>query len=228
MPKQSLPLPLSLAWQVYVSSWKLLKPNFFMALFFVLIMVFTTLLLNLIRYVGASVDGVVTVLLVSGFLFSCNKWSHQKRVELEDLFVAFFDHSVFRRVLPLGLMVGVSNFLSTQVLSALPWTFALIPQIALQLADLVVILSIGAVLFEGAEVLSAVKRVGVILVYNAKLTCASIALMIGLTLLSVGTFGLGLIVYLPVLMGSLYFWYQAMLQEADLTGQSQLLEVRSH
>jgi hypothetical protein len=92
----------------------------------------------------------------------------------------------------------------------------------------VVILSIGAVLFEGAEVLSAVKRVGVILVYNAKLTCASIALMIGLTLLSVGTFGLGLIVYLPVLMGSLYFWYQAMLQEAVLTGQSQLLEVRSH
>ncbi len=217
-----------MAWTVCVSSWQLIRPNFFMALFFTLIMAFTTLLLNLIRYVGASLDGFVTVLLVSGFLFACNKWASQRKVELEDLFVAFFDKSVFARVLPLALMIAASNFLSTQILSALPWQYALIPQLALQLFDLVVILSIGSVLLDHAPAVGAVKRMARILRQQWKLTMVSIAMMMGLTLLSIGTFGLGLLVYLPILLGSLYFWHQAIAQEVDVEGRSQQLELQPH
>jgi len=211
-----LQLPLSTSWQTTLAAWQFIRPHFFMALFFTVVMLATSLLLNLIAVIGSALDGFVTVLLMGGFARCCQHWDLRKKVEIEDLFVAFFDSNVFSRLWPLALFVAASNFLTTQTLPLAPWSVALIPQIALQILDIAVIVSIGAVMLGLAAPLQAAKQSFQMIVSNWKVSLIAVAIMITLSVLSVGTFGLGFIWYLPVLVTSNYIWSLVLFRQTDL------------
>lgn len=216
-------MPLSAGWQIYLATWKLIRGQFLIAMFFALSIIFIGFALGLLPFVGSLISGVVTMMLSAGVLISAQKMLNNKTSELEDLFVVFFDQDLLSKVWPLALIYGFASFLTTSFDPSVLGSFGRVADDVLNIVVIVIgvviqiisTFALGLVTFDDRPVLESLEMSLMAFFRNWLVMVVAVGVITLGCLASVLTLGLGLLVLFPILYFSAYFFYLGMFHNFD-------------
>lgn len=195
---------------IFRATWKLIKPEYLTALFVTLINLVAGVGVQLIPWVGSLAWAFVGVFLNAGIIQLAHKWHQKESADFQVLFFAFESKDVARRLVPLCIVNLVAAFIADRLGDTMGTFGALL--------GLLIVVSVMSVVWVATvqttlEVVSwrdAFAKALSAIFLNWKTFFLSTLLMIGGLILSVLTLGLGFLVFFPIVMFSVYFWYRTM------------------
>lgn len=214
----------------YKGGWEIFKSNIanwiLMALIFLVI---TVILVTLIPFVGPIAFYLLLPIFIGGMLYSAQQLDRGQQADIMDLFVMFKDQQNLTQLIILGLILLVTGFLSVMLVGGMMVAsvdlgtvsnsgVVTLPSIGMGgffMALIVAILSfmlfmftVPLIIFRKMSAIDAIKNSFMACVKNfpAFMLFMGIYFLLGLAV--VITFGLGLLVLLPLMIATIYVAYK--------------------
>lgn len=198
------------AWQWIVNGWQTFTKNPVMLVVFTLIYIVSLYVLNLIPEIGAFVAALLSPVLIGGFLLGVRDVEAGRELRPGQIFSAFQDPPKLIQLALLGLLPLAVTLLQQGVLAS-P-----LPQVMAALIGLLLSLVLACALLYGLPLVMLGNRQAVEAVPASLRAClgqpVAVGVFLGLAVLlfivALIPFGLGLLVYLPVMVGAMHASYR--------------------
>ncbi len=198
------------AWQWIVRGWQLFLKNPVVWVVSTLIYIVSLFVLNMVPVIGALLAAVLTPVLIAGLLFGANELHQGRILTPAHLFQAFQDQSRLMQLALLGLVPLTVTLLQKGVMAmSLPQELTTLTGLVLSLAGACALLfGLPLVMLGNTRALDAVMAS----LRACRAHPLAIAVFLGLALLlmilAMIPLGLGLLVYLPVMVAAVHTSYR--------------------
>lgn len=208
-----IPLGANDAWRWIVSGWQTFMKNPAMLVLLALIYIVSLFVLNLLPVVGALVAALLTPVLIGGLLHGVREVEEGRELAPRHLFQGFQDQSRLVQLALLGLVSLAVTMLQKGVMaSAVPQGLAALVGLLLSLvAACALLYGLPLVMFDNRQAIDAVPAS--LRACLGQPLAVGVFLVLGLLLiiLAMIPLGLGLLVYLPVMVGAMHASYRQMI-----------------
>ncbi len=198
---ESKMLPLKTAWQCFFEGWDLFKNNYIKLLIATALIAGIELGIAFIPIIGPMLDGFLFPLFYAGFLSLAHAITQDQSAHFKHFFRPMLDYTMLLKFVFLGLVivgfevfsVTISSFMSSALL--LPVAVVMISAF---------IFSVPLTLFNNEKfhlaLIASVRCCG----SNFAVILIIYFILMGFMIISAATFGVGLIVIIPLVLSSLY------------------------
>jgi uncharacterized membrane protein len=198
------------AWQWIVQGWQTFTKNPVMLVVFTLIYIVSLYVLNLVPVIGSLVAALISPVMIGGFLLGIRDVEAGRELKPGQIFAAFQDQPKLVQLALLGLLPLAVTLLQQGVLAS-P-----IPQLLAALIGLLLSLTLACALLYGLPLVILDNQQALDAVPASLRAClgqpAAIGVFLGLAVLlmfvALIPLGLGLLVYLPVMVGAMHASYK--------------------
>lgn len=198
------------AWQWIVSGWRIFTKNPAMLVVFTLMYIVSLYVLNLIPVVGALIAALLSPVLFGGFLLGVREVDAGRELKPAQIFIAFQDRPKMIQLALLGLVPLVITLLQQGVMrSSVPQSLAVLIGLLLSLACACALLyALPLVMLDNKLAREAVPSSLRACFGQPVAIGVFLGLAVLLLILALIPLGLGLLVYLPVMIGAMHASYQ--------------------
>jgi uncharacterized membrane protein len=204
------PLAANVAWQWIVSGWQTFLKSPVMWIILSLTYVVSLFLLNTIPVIGALLAGLFTPALLAGMLHGVKEVESGRELTPLHILQAFQDKGKLIQLALLGLVTFALTLLQKGVIASdIPQVLAVVTGLFLSLAS-------ACALLYGLPLVMLSNQTAANAIPKSLRACLSQALAVGvflslallLLVLALLPLGIGLLVYLPVMIGAMYASYK--------------------
>ncbi len=195
-------------WLWFVEGWKLFKKSPLPLILGALIWGVLELGIAFIPVVGVVIDGLIFPMLYAGFLYIAREIDEGRKPSFKFFFVAFMDKSKFALLFMLGIVIVLFEAIS--VVAALffgPIAIVILVPFVLILVSML-LFSVPLVTFNKSSFIEALKSSYHSCGENISAIIMAYFALFGLMVLSVLTFGVALLVTIPIIFCSFYKGYK--------------------
>ena len=201
-------LPLSVGWRCFSSGWFLLKKEPVKLLIGVALWLALEFAIAFIPVAGPMIDGFIFPMLYAGFLNVADKIEQEKPIQIIDFFIGFIDHRLLIQLSCLGgFLVGFEILSVTFATSLGAMAVAILVPLAILMVSSL-IFSVPLVVFEDIKFNQALISSASCCGKNFAVILVMYFILLAFMVISAITFGLGLIVIIPVTFCALYICYK--------------------
>lgn len=198
------------AWQWIVSGWRTFKKKPVMLVVFTLMYIVSLYVLNLVPMIGALVAALLSPVLIGGFLLGVRDAEAGHELKPGQIFTAFQEAPKLIQLALLGLVPLAMTILQQLVVASS------MPQILAALVALVLALASACILLFGLPMIMLGNKQATDAVPASLHAClkqpVAIGVFLGLAVLlfiaALIPFGLGMLVYIPVMIGAMLASYR--------------------
>lgn len=195
-------------WLWFIEGWKLFKKSPLPLILGAVIWGALEFAIAFIPVAGVVIDGLIFPMLYAGFLFVAREIDEGRKPSLKFFFVAFMDKSKFLLLLMLGIVMVLFEAISVAVgMFFGPIAIVILVPFALILVSMLVF-SVPLVTFDKASFIEALKSSYHSCGENISAIIMAYFALFGLIVISVLTFGVALVVTIPIIFCSFYKGYK--------------------
>ena len=201
-------LPMRSGWLWFIEGWKLFKKSPLLLILGALIWGGMELIFAFIPVVGVVIDGLIFPMFYAGFLFNAREIEEGRTPALKHFFMAFTDKTKFALLFRLGIVIVLFEVVTVAVgMSFGPIAVViLVPFVLIFISAL--LFSVPLVTFNRAKFFEALKSSYHSCGDNISAILMAYIVLFGLMVLSVITFGIALLVIIPIIFCSFYKGYK--------------------
>lgn len=204
---ESRVIPLSIGWRCFSEAWLLLKKEPIKLIIGAVLWLAIEFGIAFIPIAGPMIDGFIFPMFYAGFLNVSRKVDIDEPIKVSDFFIGFVDYRLLLQLSCLGgFLVGfeILSVIFAESLGAISVAI-LLPLAVIMISAL--IFSVPLVLFEKIKFHQALKSSVACCGKNFAVIFVMYFILLAFMVVSAVTFGLGLIVIIPVTFCALYHCY---------------------
>lgn len=201
-------LPLRAGWRWFFDGWQLFKKKTINFLIGTAIWLALEFVIAFIPIAGPMIDGFIFPMFYAGFLYFVNEVYNDKPAQIKDFFIPLFKPTTFLQLAILGLIIVGFELLSTFAATSMG---AIAVAILMPLAVIMVsslIFSVPLMMFEGVQLPLALKSSVAACGKNFAVMLIMYFILLGFMVISVVSFGAGLLIIIPITFCALYLGYR--------------------
>lgn len=213
-------LPLKAGWRCFTDGWLLFKKEPVNFLIGVALWLGLEFAIAFIPIAGPMIDGLIFPVLYAGFLYVANKVEQNETVKIKDFFVGFMKLQLLVQLSLLGIFLVAFELLSVTVAASIG---AIAVAVMVPLAVIMVsalIFSVPLVLFEEIKFNQALKSSVACCGKNFAVIFIMYFILLAFMIISAVTYGVALILIIPITFCALYLCYRQAFAENPGKGAS--------
>lgn len=206
-------LPLNAGWRWFLEGWKLLKKNPVQFLIGTALWLGLELVFIFIPVVGPMLDGFVFPIMYAGFLNFVSQVDKGNAQHIKDFFVPLFKPALLMQLSALGLIIVGFEILSVTFASSMGSiaVAVLLPLTVVMVSAL--IYSVPLMLFHQMKFHLALKSSVEACGKNFAVMIVMYFILLGFMIISALSFGVGLVIIIPLTFCALYLSYRQTFQQ---------------